>query len=131
MNIASFLFTYALQILVTAPRFLASCTPLGFEAICVYLAHHALDVYIFWGPLFLQTQAEFQTYILITALVGAHWFLNNNQCIATVYMNHLCGYPEADWLDSLKNRLGLRSFSEEFHFYWIGATLLYAIYKSI
>ena len=126
MNIPSFLLTYALQILVTAPRFLTSCTPLGPEAILVYLAHHAIDVYIFWGPLFLQSREEFVTYIVLTLLVGAHWFLNNNRCSATVLMNHLCGYPEADWLDSLKNRLGLRGLSEQFHFYWIGATLLYA-----
>lgn len=36
-------------------------------------------------------------------------------------MNRECGYPEEQWLDSLKNMLGLRSFNENFHFIWMFA----------
>jgi hypothetical protein len=45
-----------------------------------------------------------------------------------VEMNHQCAYDPSLWLDSLKNRLGLRAFSEYFHFIWLGLTIVYDTY---
>jgi hypothetical protein len=44
-------------------------------------------------------------------------------------MNRECKYPEEQWLDSLKNMIHLRDFSEYFHFIWIGGLLIYDIYQ--
>jgi hypothetical protein len=55
--------------------------------------------------------------------------LNNNECIATVYMNERCGYPKNEWLPSLKNSFGLRQITEYFQFIWIGILLFYDIYQ--
>jgi hypothetical protein len=34
-------------------------------------------------------------------------------------MNRECGYPDDQWLDSIKNMLGLRAINEYFHFIWM------------
>jgi len=128
MNIATFLFIYFLQIFLTFPKFSHTCKALNLVSYGTYFTHHLLDVFLFWAPLFLTTTNEFIIHIIVSIGVIIHWFTYNNRCIATVYMNRLCGYPEDDWLDSLKNMLGLRNISEYFHFIWIGLVLVYDIY---
>ena len=61
-------------------------------------------------------------------VVAIHWFSYGNRCIATVEMNRQCGYPESEWLDSFKNRLGLRSLiGDNFHFLWIGGLVAWEV----
>ncbi len=119
-----FLGVYLLQILVTLPTFYATCASKSAETWLLYFLHHALDVFLFWSFLFLTEPIEFVLHFLLAIAVAVHWFQNNNTCILTVYMNRMCGYDARDWLDSLKNRLGLRAVSENFHFIWIGLLLV-------
>lgn len=131
MRWAVFAGLFFAQVLITAPSFSATCRrseELGTKAL--YLAHHAFDVYLFWAFLFLTRRVELVAHIAIAVLVGLHWFMYDNKCIATVELNRSCGYHEEEWLDSLKNRLGLRmTVGENFHFMWIGGIIAWEIWR--
>ena len=129
MRLDYFLVVFVIQIALTLPKFATTCATLNLENWGVYVFHHALDVYLFWSVLFLTTRLDFTLHLMSCVLVGLHWFFNNNLCVLTVYLNRKCGYNETDWLDSLKNKLGLRSLSEYFHFVWIGLLMAYDIMR--
>jgi hypothetical protein len=129
MILLSFLAVYAIQIALTYPTFSSACNQLDIKRLAIYAAHHAFDVFLFWSPFFLTTPLEFKVHIAAAILTGIHWFSYNNRCILTVEMNRLCGFPQDNWLDSLKNRLGLKeTLGSNFHFLWIGALIAYDIY---
>jgi hypothetical protein len=130
MHWARFLLVYGLQLAVTYRRHVTTCQDTSASGRLLYGTHHALDVYLFWAPLFLETATEWRFYIGIATVMLAHWLTYQNRCIATVVMNRRCGFPESQWLDSLKNRLGMERVFEPFHFIWIGAILLYAAGKN-
>jgi hypothetical protein len=121
MNTLYFILVYFLQLALTAPRVRRTCRQP--QPWLLYFAHHALDVFLFWSPVFLRTRPDYIIHALLVLLVGAHWALNNNRCIMTQWMNRRCGYPEDNWLDSLKNMFGFREYSEWFHFIWLGVLL--------
>jgi hypothetical protein len=131
MIIFIFLIIFLIQIIVTFHKFKNTCKNPGIQTWSLYFAHHALDVFLFWSVLFLTTRTEFFLHLLAVIIVGIHWFTYDNKCIATVIMNRMCGYPESEWLDSLKNMFGLRSYSEYFQFVWIGLLAMYDIYKLV
>ncbi len=110
-----------LQLALTIQRFINTCESKTLYTWFLYFSHHILDVFLFWSFLFLTTKLEFTLHLLILIGVVIHWYTYNNKCIITVLMNRECGYPEEQWLDSLKNMLGLRSFNENFHFIWMFA----------
>jgi hypothetical protein len=123
---------FALQIATTFPRFSATCAPTARDrpTTALYFLHHLLDVFLFWSPAFLTSRAEFIAHAAATLAVGAHWIANKNRCIATEVMNRRCGYADEEWLDSLKNRLGLRAtVGEYFQFAWLGALLAYDAWR--
>ena len=117
-------FVLAIQVIMTLPRLNATCQELDALRFFVYIIHHFLDVYVFWGFLFLQTPAEFFVHEIVILLVAVHWFTNNYECILTTYLNGLCGYPHKAWLDSIVSRLG----SGYIHTWWI---LAHAVYDTI
>jgi hypothetical protein len=127
MNLPVFLALYLFQLVLTFPTFRSTCREKTLWSWTLYLVHHAFDIFLFWAPLFLSRRPEFMFHAVVVVLIGIHWLLYQNKCIATVVMNRVCGYPEGQWLDSLKNRLGLRAWNEYFHFIWIGALLIYDI----
>jgi hypothetical protein len=115
-----FLFILCVQFFITYPQFKDTCeTHASAKTLILYISHHSLDVFLFWSFLFLTTKLEFAIHLCILLGVVIHWATYNNRCILTVWMNEFCGYPEETWLDSLKNRLGLRNISEYFHFIWM------------
>ena len=116
---------YGLQLLATLPGFIKTCKDAPYA---LYFLHHALDVFLFWGPLFLSKPSEFIGHFLFAIIVGIHWFTYGNRCILTVWMNRACGYAEDRWLDSLKNMTGLRAVNEYFHFIWVGALMVYDLW---
>jgi hypothetical protein len=120
---------YGIQILLTIRRFMSTCRLLTLPIWFIYITHHLLDVFLFWSFLFVSQRIDYWIHILMVLIVGIHWVLNDNQCIATTWMNQECGFPEDEWLDSLKNMLGFRKLSEYFLFYWLGILVIYDIYK--
>lgn len=126
MNWVYFILVYFAQIVATLPEFRATCQqPQPWP---LYVSHHALDVFLFWGPVFVRSPEDFAVHAVMILIVATHWFYNNNRCIMTEWMNERCGYAERRWLDSLKNRLGLRAWSEWFHFIWLGVLLGYDVW---
>lgn len=129
MYILNYLLIYFLQISTTLPNFIQSCFDLSFPNLLIFFIHHLLDVFIFWAIFFLNTKTEYIIHIITCILVAIHWFSYGNRCYATVYMNRRCGYDEDYWLDSLKNRSGLRRFSEYFQFIWLGLIIFWEVYQ--
>jgi hypothetical protein len=127
MRVPIFLAVFLLQIAATIGHFVSTCSCLSLPSWTVYLFHHAFDVFVFWSPLFLTKPLDFMIHLAICVITGLHWLTNNNLCFLTVYLNRRCGYPDEEWLDSLKNMLGLRRASEYFHFIWIGLLMAYDI----
>jgi hypothetical protein len=128
MNIAIYLFLYFGQVIVTFPEFWNTCGRLNFETFLLYFAHHALDVFLFWSWFFLVTRREYIAHLIALLIVSIHWVTNNNNCIATEYMNKLCGYKQDQWLSSFKNMFGLREYTEYFLFIWLGILGIRDIY---
>ena len=114
-----FILVILLQLVVTYPKFRETCLSCGIDVNLIYFIHHILDVFLFWSFLFVTTKLEYKIHFWTAILVMLHWATYDNKCIITVEMNKLCGYPEDQWLDSLKNRIPLRGISEWFHFIWI------------
>lgn len=129
MNLQIFIIVLAIQIVITLPNFIKTCKSLCGFSLLVYLFHHAYDVYLFWGFLFFSKAIEFSSHILLSLVTGLHWFMNDNKCVLTEYLNNLCGYRKDVWLDSIKNRLYLRSINEYFQFIWIGLHIIYDSYR--
>ncbi len=127
MHWERFALLYGLQIAITYKRHASTCQDSSTGGFTLYAIHHLLDVYLFWAPLFLETAAEWRVYLVVAPLVLIHWATNKNLCVATVVMNRRCGFPEAQGLDSLKNRVGV---PPSLQFAWIGAILLYAYVSS-
>jgi hypothetical protein len=131
MNIAIYLIIYFAQVIVTFPKFWNTCNLLNFETFLLYFAHHALDVFLFWSWFFLVTRREYIAHLIALLIVSIHWVTNNNNCIATEYMNKLCGYKQDQWLSSFKNMFGLREYTEYFLFIWLGILGIRDIYYII
>ena len=123
-----FLCIFLVQIILTVQKFQRTCADNSIGTWALYFGHHLLDVFVFWAPLFLTGRIDFIAHLLAVIIVTVHWHTNSNQCILTVVMNRRCGYPEGDWLDSLKNMLGLRKFTENIHTIWVLALAAYDIY---
>jgi len=110
------------QLAVTYPHFARTCT--SANAIAVYLLHHMLDVYVFWGPFVLTTRAEFGIHLLTICGIALHWITNNYECVLTTAMNEMCGYPRNQWLDSLVDRLRPTDWT---HIVWILVAAIYDV----
>lgn len=118
-----------LQYALTLPHFVKTCERKTLYTWFLYIFHHIFDVFLFWSFLFLTSKLEFGLHLLTLLGVVIHWFTYDNKCIITVLMNRECGYDENQWLDSLKNMLGLRNVHEYFHFIWMFALAIQDIYK--
>ena len=94
-----------LQIALTYPRFSKTCLDKDGIGVMVYILHHLLDVFVFWSFLFLTTRTEHLIHLLVILGVGLHWITNQYECIATTYMNEVCGVKRTQWLDSIVNRI--------------------------
>jgi hypothetical protein len=112
----------ALQLAITYPRFSQTCnSSIGYP---VYLLHHFLDVFVFWGFLFMTTKAEFRIHLVVITLIVIHWFTNNYECILTTEMNRMCGYPRKQWLDSIVDRIRPTYYT---HTVWVVLVGIYDI----
>jgi hypothetical protein len=118
-----YLLFVALQLFVTFPRLLNTCTKLNPVSLSLYVVHQALDVFLFWSVFFVTSAGDVYFHILYSAVALIHWITNQNRCISTVWLNQMCGYPEDEWLDSILNRLRLREWSEYYQFLWIGISI--------
>ena len=123
MNIFIYIIIFLLQIGITLDE---KCL---FKSPILYVGHHLLDVFTFWGPLFLETKMEYQIHFLILIGLLMHWFTNDYKCILTEWLNEDCGYPKNQWFNSLANLLPLEKVFYYYHIVWILALLIYDIYK--
>lgn len=119
MRIFLFLILYLAQICISYKNFIPCA---NVHSTTVYLFHHLLDVYVFFGPLFIETTTESVIHIITTLLIIVHWFTNNYQCILTTYLNELCGWESDRWLDSIT--LILQKQSQQYYYHSFHAFLV-------
>jgi hypothetical protein len=119
MRLGVYLGLVALQLAITYPHFSQTCQGPGSA---VYIIHHFFDVFVFWSFLFLTTRTEHIVHLCTILGVVIHWLTNNYECIATTYMNELCGFPREQWLDSMVNRI--RPFYYT-HIVWLALLVAY------
>ena len=129
MNLGIFLFICFFQIFLTIGNFIKTCKSNSLFTWAIYLIHNVSDVFLFWSFLFLSSKLEFGIHLFCLIILVIHWFLNNNKCILNTIMNKECGYSDEQWLESLKNMLGLRSHYEHFQFIWLGLLAAQDVYK--
>lgn len=116
-----FLALYILQIAASAPRFFRTCaTNTDLKTRLLYFLHHLSDVFLFWGVFLTTTRVERAVHLALVFITAAHWFSYENRCVATVALNHWCGYDADAWLDSLLNAAALRERSQYYQFLWLG-----------
>lgn len=87
-----------------------------------------LDVYIFFGPLFIENTTESLIHIITTLLIIIHWFTNNYECILTTYLNELCGWKRNRWLDSITLILQKQSKQYYYHSFHAFLVILFDIF---
>ena len=87
-----------------------------------------LDVYIFFGPLFIENTTESLIHIITTLLIIIHWFTNNYECILTTYLNELCGWERNLWLDSITLILQKQSKQYYYHSFHAFLVILFDIF---
>ncbi len=110
------------QLALTSSRFFTTChDTTGFGSV-VYVIHHLLDVYVFWGFLFLTTSVEYAIHAVVLLGIAVHWLTNNYECILTTEMNRMCGYPRTQGLDSMVDRIRPTYYT---HIVWISLAFVY------
>jgi hypothetical protein len=125
MRIVLFLILYIAQLSVSYKNFIPCA---NVHSTIIYLLHHMLDVYIFFGPLFIENTTESLIHIITTLLIIIHWFTNNYECILTTYLNELCGWERNRWLDSITLILQKQSKQYYYHSFHAFLVILFDIF---
>ncbi len=105
------------------------CKNINLLKIMIYILHHLLDVYVFFGFLINETKKEFITHLLLIIGLLIHWFTNNYDCILTTYLNNLCGFNKKEWFQSIMFRIYKFTNIYYIHSYWLFGLILYDLYK--
>lgn len=101
------------------------------KALFIIMGHHIIGTIANFG--WLSTSKIFLSlFICINIIIIIHWFTNNNKCLATEYLNQLCGKPNDHLFPDFFFIIGLKKYNFwnnwASYLYYI-LTLLYAAYK--
>lgn len=114
-----FLLIFSIQIILATKNFLDTCNNKNLKNYLILFFHHLLDVYVFFGPLFLESKNGKQLHFIIILLLLFHWVTNDYRCWLTVYLNELCLEDQNKWLYSLMSLLSKITNIYYLHSYWI------------
>ncbi len=128
MNVKLYLFIFIFQLFMTIKHFI-KCKDINIFKTLVFLAHHLLDVYVFFGFLVNETKNEILFHLILLISLLIHWFTNNYNCILTTYLNDLCKFNKNDWFYSLIFIIYKLTDIYYIHSYWLFTVILYDIYK--
>jgi hypothetical protein len=128
MNLQIYIIILVLQIILSINHF-KMCKNINLLKIMIYILHHLLDVYVFFGFLINETKKEFITHLLLIIGLLIHWFTNNYDCILTTYLNNLCGFNKKEWFQSIMFRIYKFTNIYYIHSYWLFGLILYDLYK--
>ncbi len=73
----------------------------------VLFFHHVLNVFAQFGWLS-NNKYILYMYLLITIVLILHWYINNNQCIITEYVNDECNIKKYTYFRDLVYLLGIK-----------------------
>lgn len=127
MNIQIFHAIFILQVFLGI-KSLCKCLDIDLYKIIIFIFHHILDVYVFFGFLINQTRREFMFHLALIISLLIHWFSNDYDCILTTYLNELCGYPKKQWFQSIMFKLHEVTGIYYLHTYWLIALILYDLW---
>jgi hypothetical protein len=128
MNIKTFLFFYLLQICITLPNF-KSCNNINFITVSIFLLHHMVDVYGYFGIFINETLFDYQFHLVMILLILLHWYTNNYSCTVTVKLNELCNRDLNTWEYNIVGLLSEYTNIYYLHTYILIGLVLYDLIK--
>ena len=128
MNIKTLLFFYLLQIFIALPYF-KSCNNINFSTVSIFLLHHIIDVYGYFGIFINETIFEYQFHLFMILLILLHWYTNSYTCAVTVKLNELCNRDLDTWEFNIVGILSEYTNIYYLHTYILIALVLYDINK--
>jgi hypothetical protein len=128
MNIKFFIFFYILQICIALPYF-KTCNNINFITLSIFLLHHIVDVYGYFGVFINETIFEYQLHLFMTLLILLHWYTNNYKCYVTVKLNELCKRDLNTWEYNIVGLISTYTNIYYLHSYILIAIILYDITK--
>jgi hypothetical protein len=96
MNIKLFLLFYLFQILIAIPYF-KTCVNINLITISIFLLHHVIDVYGYFGIFINETLFDYQLHTIAIISILVHWYLNDYRCEVTKKLNELCERDPNAW----------------------------------
>ena len=96
MKTQLFILFYVIQLLVALPYF-TTCKNINFITITIFLLHHMIDVYGYFGIFINETIIETKFHVFMIFVILLHWYFNNYQCEITKKLNQLCDRDHNAW----------------------------------
>lgn len=128
MNIKPFIFFYILQLLIALPHF-KKCNNINLITISIFLLHHVIDVYGFFGIFVNETVFEYKFHLFMILVVLTHWYTNNYKCEVTRKLNELCERDPNEWEYNLVGKIVDHTGIYYLHTYLLLGLIIYDIYK--
>ena len=128
MNIKFFIFFYILQICIALPYF-KTCNNINFITLSIFLLHHIVDVYGYFGVFINETIFEYQLHLFMTLLILLHWYTNNYKCNITVKLNELCNRDLDTWEYNIVGLISQSTGIYYLHTYILIGIILYNLTK--
>jgi hypothetical protein len=128
MNIKLFLLFYIFQILLAIPYF-QTCANINLTTILIFLIHHVIDVYGYFGIFVNETLFDYQLHLFAIIIVLTHWFTNNYKCEVTIKLNELCERDTNAWEYNIVGIISENTGIYYLHSYLLLGLLIYDIHK--
>jgi len=124
MNIKLFGLIYIIQLLLSIHKFVL-CDNINIYSIFIFLLHHLIDVYAFFGFLVIETNQERKIHLLVISGVILHWLTNNYECILTTHLNEICSIDRKIYFPDIITLIRSISGFTYLHLYWLIILIIY------
>jgi len=128
MNIKLFGILYIIQVLFSINDF-KTCGNINLYSIFIFLFHHLIDVYAFFGILFIESKEEKKLHLLVIAGVIVHWLTNNYECILTTHLNEICNVDRKTYFPDIVTSIRAVTGITYLHLYWLVIVIIYDLNK--
>jgi hypothetical protein len=124
MKTQLFLLFYVIQLLVALPYF-TTCKNINFITVSIFLLHHIIDVYGYFGIFINETIVETEFHVLMILVILLHWYFNNYQCAITRKLNQLCERDHNSWEYNIVGIISTHTGIHYLHTYLLIGILIY------
>jgi hypothetical protein len=124
MKTQLFILFYVIQLLVALPYF-TTCKNINFITVTIFLLHHMIDVYGYFGIFINETINETKFHVLMILVILLHWYFNNYQCEITKKLNQLCDRDHNEWEYNIVGIISKHTGIYYLHSYLLIGILIY------